>query len=104
MLVSYNWLKEYVDIPWDPQELADRLTMAGLEVEGVERLGPDLKEVYVGIVETVKPHPNADQLTICSVNVGEFGTHAIVCGAPNVEPGQTVAVALPGAVLPGVKD
>jgi phenylalanyl-tRNA synthetase beta chain len=101
MLVSYNWLKEYVDIPWGPQELADRLTMAGLEVEGVERLGPDLKEVYVGRVETVKPHPNADQLTVCSVSVGELGTHSIVCGAPNVEQGQTVAVALPGAVLPG---
>ena len=101
MLVSYNWLKEYVDIPWGPYELADRLTMAGLEVEGVERLGPDLKNVHVGKVEAVKAHPNADKLTICSVNVGELGSYSVVCGAPNVKQGQTVAIALPGAVLPG---
>src|SRR5690554_3174947 len=98
MLVSYNWLKEYVDIPWGPYELADRLTMAGL---GVERLGPDLKNVHVGKVEAVKAHPNADKLTICSVNVGELGSYSVVCGAPNVKQGQTVAIALPGAVLPG---
>lgn len=101
MLVSYKWLQDYVDIPWTPEELADRLTMAGLEVEGLKPLAPDLDGVFVGYVEETVPHPEADRLTVCTVDVGEKGGYSIVCGAPNVAAGQTVAVALPGAVLPG---
>lgn len=101
MLVSYNWLKEYIDIPWSPEALADRLTMAGLEVEGITSLNPGLDNVRVGRVLEVKPHPNADKLSVCQVDVGEEQPRQIVCGAPNVAEGQTVAVALPGAVLPG---
>lgn len=100
MLVSYRWLQEYVEIPWGPQELADRLTMAGLEVEGIAPVAPGLDQVYVGLVEEASDHPQADHLKVCTVDVGEQGKHTIVCGAPNVATGQKVAVALPGARLP----
>ncbi len=74
MLVSYKWLQEYVDVPWAPEALAERLTMSGLEVEGLEPLAADLSEVYVGFVRAAKQHPpNADNLTVCSVEVGERG-------------------------------
>ncbi len=101
MLVSYKWLQDYVHIPWDPEELASRLTMSGLEVEGISPLAPDLAGVYVGLVVEAEQHPNADSLKLCSVDVGQQGTYSIVCGAPNVAKGQTVAVALEGAKLPG---
>ena len=101
MLVSYKWLQDYVAIPWEPEVLAHRLTMAGLEVEGLTPLAPDLPRVYIGFVlESVK-HPGADSLKVCSVDVGDQGIFSIVCGAPNVAAGQTVAVALKGARLPG---
>src|SRR5690554_3329113 len=101
MLISYNWLKEYVDIPWGPEELADRLTMAGLEVEDVTPLNPGLDNVRVGKVLNIQPHPDTDSLSVCQVEVGKEKPLQIVCGAPNVASGQIVAVALPGAVLPG---
>lgn len=101
MLISYKWIQDYVDVPWEPEELAHRLTMAGLEVEGVAKLAPDLPRVYVGVVTDCEKHPDADSLKVCIVDVGEQGTHTIVCGAPNVAKGQTVAVALEGAHLPG---
>ncbi|MDI9460003.1 MAG: phenylalanine--tRNA ligase subunit beta [Bacillota bacterium] len=101
MLVSYKWLQDYVDIPWGPEELAHRLTMAGLEVEGVTPLAANLDRVYVGFVQEVQKHPQADSLKLCSVDVGAQGSYSIVCGAPNVQEGQTVAVALAGATLPG---
>lgn len=100
MLVSYRWLQDYVEIPWGPQELADRLTMAGLEVEGIAPVAAGLDRVYVGLVEKATAHPNADSLKICSVDVGAQGKYSIVCGAPNVAEGQKVAVALQGANLP----
>lgn len=101
MLVSYKWLQDYVDIPWGPEELAHRLTMAGLEVEGVTPLAPDLPKVFVGKVLEINKHPDADKLAVCKVEVGEQGEFSIVCGAPNVRAGQTVPVALVGACLPG---
>lgn len=101
MLVSYKWLQDYVDIPWEPEELAQRLTMAGLEVEGVTPLAPELNRVYVGKVLELEDHPNADTLKVCKVDVGEQGKFTIVCGAPNVQSGQAVPVALVGAQLPG---
>lgn len=101
MLVSYRWLQEYINIPWEPEELAHRLTMAGLEVEGMTKLAPDLSHVYIGFVQKQEQHPGADKLSLCQVDVGELGEFEIVCGAPNVQAGQTVAVALEGAVLPG---
>ncbi len=101
MLISYRWLQDYVHIPWTPEELAQRLTMSGLEVEGIQPLAPDLPRVYVGLVNESAEHPNADNLRVCSVDVGEQGTYTIVCGAPNVTQGQMIAVALEGARLPG---
>ena len=94
-------VKEYVDVPWEPEELADRLTMAGLEVEGITYLNPGLDNVLVGQILKIEPHPDADSLRVCKVDVGEGDPVQIVCGAPNAAAGQVVAVALPGAVLPG---
>ncbi len=99
MKITYNWLKEYVDFAWDWPELVERLTMAGLEFEGVEDLGVRYEGVVVGRVNSCCPHENADRLTVCQVDVGT-GVNTIVCGAPNVATGQTVAVALPGTTLP----
>jgi phenylalanyl-tRNA synthetase beta chain len=101
MLVSYNWLKDYVDLTGvTPEDLAERITKAGIEVEHVHFLGEGIKGVVVGYVESKVTHPNADKLNVCQVNLGEE-TVQIICGAPNVEAGQKVAVATHGAVLPG---
>ncbi|MCF6138171.1 phenylalanine--tRNA ligase subunit beta [Pseudalkalibacillus berkeleyi] len=102
MLVSYNWLKDYVDLDGvQPNDLADRITKSGIEVEGVESLNDGISGVVVGHVETCEQHPNADKLNVCSVNIGEEEPVQIICGASNVAAGQKVAVAKVGAVLPG---
>ena len=100
MKITVNWLKDYVDFTWDWPELVERLTMVGLEFEGVEDLGARFEEVVIGRVQACSPHENADRLTVCEVDIGTQ-VNTIVCGAPNVSPGQTVAVALPGCTLPG---
>jgi phenylalanyl-tRNA synthetase beta chain len=98
MKVSFNWLKEYVDCVLTPAELADRLTMAGLEVEGVEETGAALKKVVVAQIVSIAPHPRADRLSLCSVKTRER-TYPIVCGAR--KQGDKVALALAGTELPG---
>ena len=100
MKVSFNWLKEYVDCGLNPTELADRLTMAGLEGEGVEEMGPELKGGVVGQIVSIAPHPQADRLSLCRVKAGER-TYPIVCGARNMKEGDKVALAIVGAELPG---
>ncbi len=103
MKISYNWLKEYIDIDLSVDELAQKITDAGLEVE--EIVAPPVIDdaVVVGYVESIEKHPDADKLNICSVNVGHE-IRQIVCGAPNVKAGQTVPVAGVGAKLPvGIK-
>ncbi len=101
MRVPYSWLREYCDPGLDPAALADRLVMTGTEVERIETLGPPSSEGFVvGKVLEREQHPNADRLSVCRVDVGE-GERTIVCGAPNVDAGQTVAVVLPGATMPG---
>jgi phenylalanyl-tRNA synthetase beta chain len=101
MKVPYSWLREYCDPGMDPAALADRLVMTGTEVERVETVGPQSAEGFVvGRVLEREQHPNADRLSVCRVDTGE-GERTIVCGAPNVDAGQTVAVVLPGAVMPG---
>lgn len=98
MKVSYRWLQDYVDIPWQPSELADKLTMVGLEVESVEKIAPELPKVYVGEIINVDPHPNGN-LNVCEISIAtEILT--IVCGAPNVKVGMKVPLAVVGAVLP----
>ncbi|MBI2926004.1 MAG: phenylalanine--tRNA ligase subunit beta [Verrucomicrobia bacterium] len=99
MKVTSNWLKQYVDFNWSPEELAERLTMLGLEVEGVQKLGGEFEGVVVAEVITKDKHPNADKLTLCRVNDGK-GERQIVCGATNFKPGDKVPLILPGASLP----
>lgn len=101
MKTSVNWLKQYVDIPWSPDELAERLTLAGLEVEGIERLGVLPPTVVVGEILKREPHPNADRLSVCTVAAGGAAPLAVVCGAPNCDAGHKVALALVGTELPG---
>lgn len=101
MRVSFKWLKEYVDIPVAPTELADRLTMAGVAVEGLEEPGKEISNVVTGRILKIEPHPNADKLVICSVTTGQGEPRQIVTGAPNVREGQVVPVALEGARLAG---
>ena len=100
MLVPLQWLKEYVEFDFSPAELAEKLTMAGLEVETVLKRATVLSGVVVGAVRSVNPHPNADRLVLCDVDVGGQ-TLQIVCGASNMAPGDKVPTALHGAVLPG---
>ena len=102
MNISYNWLKSYVNFDWAPEELADRLTMAGLEVEGIEAfesIPGGLDGVVVGEVKTCVKHPGADKLKVCTVDIGEDELLNIVCGAPNVAAGQKVPVATVGTML-----
>lgn len=101
MLVSYQWLKDYVDIKdLSVEETAERLTRGGVEVDMFHPRSEGLHDVVVGYVESCEKHPDADKLNVCQVNTGGQ-TAPIVCGAPNVKAGQKVIVANPGAVLPG---
>ncbi|MCY3739654.1 MAG: phenylalanine--tRNA ligase subunit beta [Candidatus Poribacteria bacterium] len=100
MNVTLNWLKNYIDFELSPSELADRLTMLGIEVESVKELGAELKGIVVGSVTAIRPHPNADKLVLCQVDVGETEELQIVCGAPNVREGMRAPVATIGATLP----
>ena len=99
MLISYNWLKEYIDLDLTAEETAEALTLTGLEVEEVIERGGNLDGIVVGKVEECNAHPNADKLVLCKVNVGDE-VLPIVCGAPNVQAGQYVPVALTGTSLP----
>jgi len=100
MRVPYSWLREYCDPGMEPAELADRLVMTGTEVERLDRVGPPSADGFVvGKVVKCEKHPKADRLSACMVDTGD-GERPIVCGAPNVAAGQTVAVALPGARMP----
>jgi len=102
MKVSYNWLKTYIDIPESPEEIATTLTDTGLEVEGIEtfeQVPGGLKGLVIGEVLSCQKHPNADRLTVTTVDVGAKTPSPIVCGAPNVATGQKVVVALPDTVL-----
>ncbi|WP_110927167.1 phenylalanine--tRNA ligase subunit beta [Bacillus massiliglaciei] len=102
MFVSYKWLQEYVDLSGiTAAELADKITKSGIEVEGVEKKSEGLKGVVIGYVMEREQHPNADKLNKCLVDIGAEEPVQIICGAPNVDKGQKVAVATVGAVLPG---
>src|SRR5216110_3741749 len=99
MKVTLNWLKQYVDFNWSPEELAERLTMLGIEVEGVQKLGGEFEGVVVAQVISRDKHPNADKLSLCRVNDGK-SERQIVCGADNFKPGDKVPLILPGHSLP----
>lgn len=100
MKLSYNWLKEYINIDYPPEELAAKLTAAGIEVEEIITNIPDFSGVVVGKVLETKKHENADKLSVCQVTDGK-DTYQVICGAPNVAAGQTVPFARTGAVLVG---
>lgn len=99
MKVTLNWLKQYVDFDWSPEELTERLTMLGLEAESVHKIGGEFDGIVVAQVITRDKHPNADKLSICRVNDGK-GERQIVCGAHNFKAGDKVPLILPGATLP----
>jgi phenylalanyl-tRNA synthetase beta chain len=99
MKTSYTWLKELVDFDLPVEDLAFRLTDAGLEVESITTIGTDLDQVVVGEIKKVSPHPQADKLSVCQVSIGPEALQ-IVCGAPNVREKAKVPVALIGARLP----
>lgn len=96
MKVSYTWLKELVEVPYTAQELGEELTRQGMAVDALEHWGRPYEKVVVGVVRAVEKHPNADNLSVCRVDVGNEELQ-IVCGAPNVRVGQHVPVALIGA-------
>jgi phenylalanyl-tRNA synthetase beta chain len=96
MRVPLKWLRDYVDLTLPESEIAHRLTMAGLEVTAVERLGSSWENIFVGEVTNVSPHPNADRLRLATVSLGKE-EHTVVCGAPNVAAGQKIAFAKLGA-------
>ena len=100
MIITYNWLKEFVDFDLPVAELANLLTMLGLEVEGIEARGEGMDSVVVAVVEEKIQHPNADKLSLCKVNNGKEILD-IVCGARNFKTGDKVALAQIGTVLPG---
>ena len=100
MRLSLNWLTDFVDLSLSPQALADRLTMAGLEVEAVEAVTPEFSGVVVGKVLKVERHPQADRLQVAEVTTGSL-TYRVVCGAPNVAAGFLYPFAPPGAILSG---
>ncbi len=102
MKISINWLRDFIDLTESPEAIGDRLTLSGLEVEGIERfdqIAGGLAGLVIGEVLTVAPHPGADRLQLTTVDVGEEEPLPIVCGAPNVAAGQRVVVATVGATL-----
>ena len=102
MKLPMSWLSDYMDISnISPKAYADRLTMTGSKVEGVEYLGGELDKVVAGKVLTCEPHPDSDHLHVCTVDAGTGEELQIVCGAPNVKEGIIVPVALNGSTLPG---
>jgi phenylalanyl-tRNA synthetase beta chain len=101
MKFSEQWLREWVNPSVSTEELAEQLTMAGLEVDAIEPVAADFDKVVVGEVKKITKHPDADKLRVCSVDVGEKEQLSIVCGAANVAEGMKVPTALIGAKLPG---
>ena len=100
MNISYNWLKEYIDMDLPPRVLAEKLTSAGLETTMVETLPDFFKSIVVGYVMSREPHPDADKLSVCQVDLGDGNVQQIICGAPNVAAGQKVPVATIGTSFP----
>ena len=100
MNISYNWLKQYIDIDLSPVDLAQKLTAIGLEANIVEQFPEFFKSIRVGYVISREKHPDADKLSVCQVDMGDEEPHQIICGAPNVAAGQKVPVATIGTTFP----
>src|SRR2546427_5251205 len=100
MKFSVNWLREFVDLPKNPEEIADLLTRAGVETEKIETRGAKIDSVIASQITSSSRHPNADRLTVCEVDDGSGQMRQIVCGATNYKVGDKVPLALPGTTLP----
>jgi phenylalanyl-tRNA synthetase beta chain len=100
MKFSVNWLREFVDLPKNPEEIAELLTRAGIETKNIETRGANVDNVIVSQITASSRHPNADRLTVCEVDDGSGAKRQIVCGATNYKVGDKVPLALPGAKLP----
>src|SRR4029077_2388069 len=100
MKFSVNWLREFVDLPKNPEEIAEVLTRAGIETKNIEIHGAKVEEVIVSQITASSRHPNADRLTVCEVDDGSGAKRQVVCGATNYKAGDKVPLALPGAKLP----
>src|SRR6266550_1058726 len=100
MKFSINWLREFIDLPKDPEEIAELLTRAGIETKRIETRGANIEKVFVSQITASSRHPNADRLTVCEVDDGSGTKRQIVCGATNYKVGDKVPLALPGAKLP----
>lgn len=101
MKISLNWLKEYCNIPVSAKELAEQMTMLGLEIESMEEPGKEIENVFVGKILDIQPHPQADKLVICKTDIGKGEPLQIICGAKNMKAGDKVPTAIDGAILPG---
>jgi phenylalanyl-tRNA synthetase beta chain len=99
MKVSYQWLKELVEFTFSPEELANKLSMVGLEVEDLSDPSQSYKHIAVGVIDSIQPHPSDQELSLCKIHDGE-GPRQIICGAKNIYPGAKVPLALPDAQLP----
>ena len=101
MKLSLSWIKDFVNIPedMDMKQLAYDLTMDTVEVEDVEYLADRFDHMVVGVIEDIEPHPNADKLRVCKVDIGDGEIKDIVCGGINLEKGMRVAVSCPGAIV-----
>ena len=99
MKISWQWIKDYVEVPFSPSELAEALTHSGLEVENLSQWTPAFSGVIVARLGSFRPHRQSDHLSICTVNDGQ-SDYSIICGAPNLKVGERVALALEGATLP----
>src|SRR6266704_5108432 len=104
MKFSVNWLREFVDLPGNPEDIADLLTRAGIETKNIETRGAKIDKVIVSQITASSRHPDADRLTICEVDDGGGTKRQIVCGATNYKVGDKVLLALPGAKLPNGTD
>src|SRR5437764_2498199 len=100
MKFSVNWLREFVDLPKNPEDIAELLTRAGIETKNIETRGANIDNVIVSQITASSRHPNADRLTLCEVDDGGGTKRQIVCGATNYEVGDKIPLALPGAKLP----
>ena len=100
MKFSVNWLREFVDLPKNPEDIAELLTRAGIETKNIETRGANIDKVIVSQITASSGHPNADRLTVCEVDDGSGTKRQVVCGATNYKVGDKVPLALPGAKLP----
>nr|MBC8385811.1 phenylalanine--tRNA ligase subunit beta [Candidatus Cloacimonadota bacterium] len=98
MIISYNWLKEYLDFDLSPQELEDKLTFAGIEVESIKQIGEDLRQIIIGKIVHKEKHPQADKLSVCRIDDGQE-IKQVICGAPNCAVEQKIALAPVGASI-----